>query len=62
MDQRLNRKILLAAVLELQQLIDEMFLRGHFDVMEKLSVIQIERVDRLNESDYDTRHGDSGTQ
>jgi hypothetical protein len=61
MDQRLNRKILLASVIELQQLIDEMFLVGRFDVLEKLKVIQIERVDRLNESDYDTRHGDSGT-
>lgn len=61
MDQRLNRKILLASVIELQQLIDEMFLVGRFDVLEKLKIIQIERVDRLNESDYDTRHGDSGT-
>lgn len=54
-----NRKILLASMVELQQAIDESFIRSELDTYQRLMLMQKERVIRLG--DFDTRYGDRGT-
>lgn len=53
-----NRKILLAAIVELQQAIDEAFMRSEILTMQQLIVMQNERVNRLEH--FDTRYGERG--
>jgi hypothetical protein len=57
MDQPLNRKILLASIVELQECIAWEFWHGSPATTELLLVTQRERLARI---DY-TGHGDSGT-
>jgi len=57
MDQRLNRKILLASIVELQETIAWEFWHGSADTCEVLLVTQRERLARVD----NTGHGDSGT-
>lgn len=56
MDQRLNRKILLASIVELQEAIAWEFWHGSADTCEVLLVTQRERLSRVD----NTGHGDSG--
>lgn len=53
-----NRKILMAAIIELQQAIDEAFVRSELLTMNELIQLQNERVTRLEH--FDTRYGESG--
>jgi hypothetical protein len=57
MDQRLNRKILLASIVELQECIAWEFWHGSADTCEVLLTTQRERLVRVD----NTGHGDSGT-
>ena len=57
MDQPLNRKILLASIVELQECIAQEFWQGSDLTCQALILLQKERLVRL---DY-TGHGDSGT-
>ena len=56
MDQRLNRKILLASIVELQEAIAWEFWHGSADTCEVLLRTQEERLARAN----NTGHGNSG--
>lgn len=49
----------MASMVELQQAIDESFLRSELDTYQRLMLIQKERVVRLG--DFDTRYGHRGT-
>jgi hypothetical protein len=56
MDQRLNRKILLASIVELQETIAWEFWHGSADTCEVLLITQRERLQRVD----NTGHRDSG--
>ena len=57
-----DKRILLASVLELQECINEVYVRNGANglFMELVSLID-ERIVKLNDENFDTRHGDSGT-
>jgi hypothetical protein len=57
MDQPLNRKILLASIIELQETIAWEFWHGSPDTCQVLIALQKERLVRVD----NTGHGDSGT-
>jgi hypothetical protein len=57
MDQLLNRKILLASIIELQECITQQFWQGTQETTDILLAIQRERLARFD----NTGHGDSGT-
>ena len=57
MDQLLNRRILLASIVELQECISQQFWQGDQQLIDGLLAIQRERLARFD----NTGHGDSGT-